>query len=487
MISVYGEWWIETRKHPPRNYEPPKHTVAGELSAEGMSGWTLETIGSLTAEPVWSYLTSRVVNEEDDLVTIRGTDSAGRSYSLLGCYDIQAITQSANIRDGVQRWGVGTIVQGQGIWVDPDSKVGEITISLRDLAAWATDVTASPFDIDTDAKVVKFCWERNKDESVAQDCEVELSHGFSWSSSDRRFVAAASAVLRVSDTLEIEDIADKWIHPVNELMSLLAMRPSFPVRIRACLADRLGQERPIEIDIRVPQPLERVDEEDAEEGIGQRQLEMLATRVALGKEGVTFETLIQGWFAARASDKLRVAFERLADSQAKPSGFRFDDSLLHACNSLESLESLHAASFEGRTSEDADTVDILTRLQEAVPDSHRTALSNRLRTTRNKSFPAKTDEIAQSCGDTGQALLEAYPDLVSDINNFRTRAAHATTEPRDVTGQVDVLIGAQWLLRHSLLQALGIATANCDAIILPNFTFKQHLRRLEARHASDTP
>lgn len=27
---------------------------------------------------------------------------------------------------------------------------------------------------------------------------------------------------------------------------------------------------------------------------------------------------------------------------------------------------------------------------------------------------------------------------------------------------------------------------DCDAIIIPNFTFKQHLRRLKARHATDT-
>lgn len=198
---------------------------------------------------------------------------------------------------------------------------------------------------------------------------------------------------------------------------------------------------------------------------------------------MTFEALLGGWFAVRDNDKLRVAFERLADSQAKTSGFSFDDSLLHACNGLESL---HAACFDGSVSEDADTKEILARLQDAVPDSHKDLLSNRLATTRNKSFVTKTDEIAQSCGDTGRAILEAYPNLVTDINKFRTRTAHAHTKPRDPTSQIHVLIGSQWLLRHSLLQALGIATAECDAIILPNFAFKSHLRRLEGHHASGT-
>ena len=479
---MYGEWWIEARKHPPKNYKPPKHTVAGELSADGMSGWTLETIGSLTAQPLWSYLTDHVVNAEDELVTIRGADSAGRSYSLLGCYDIQPIIQGASIRDGVQRWGVGAIVEGHGIWVDPDTQVGEIAVSFRDLAAWATDARNSPFDFDEEAKIVTVCWEGFRDAGVVQDCDVELSHGFSGSSSDRRFVAEASAVLKISDALGIQDIAEKWIRPVNELMSLLAMRLSYPVRIRAVLTEKFGREHPIEVEIRVPMPLDDVGEDDTEEGIVKRQLEMLATRLALMEASATFEGLMRGWFAIRSDDKLRVAFERLADSQAKPSGFWFDDSLLHACNALESL---HAAWFDGGVSEDADMIEILTELQDAVQGhSHEEALLNRLKTTRNKSFPAKMHEIVQGCEDTGRALLEAYPDLVADINKFRTRAAHASTEPRDVTGQIDVLIGAQWLLRHCLIQALGIPTAGCDAIVLPNFTFKQHLRRLEARHAS---
>ena len=129
---MYGEWWIETRERPPKKYKPPKHTVAGELLADGMSGWTLETIGSLTAESIWHHMGSRVVKTKDDLVTIRGTDNAGKSYTLLGCYDTQSIVQFSSIRDGVQRWAVGTIVEGNGIWVDPDSEVEEVAMSFRD-------------------------------------------------------------------------------------------------------------------------------------------------------------------------------------------------------------------------------------------------------------------------------------------------------------------------------------------------------------------
>ena len=480
---MYGEWWVETRKCPPENYRPPKHTVAGELLADGMSDWTLETIGTLTAEPIWQVMASRIVKTEDDLVSIRGTDNAGRSYSLLGCYDTQLTTQSSSIRGGVQRWAVNTIVEGHGIWVDPDSEVEEISISFRDLAAWATDVRNHPVAIDEDTQVISFHQTWSDEEGLIQECPVRLRHGYICSLSDSRFVADASASITISDTLKLQQVAEKWIRPINDLMSLFAMRPSFPMSIRAHLVGRLRRERPIEIDIRIPQPLDHVDKDDAEDRTVSRKSEMLATRVGLQEAGVTFEALLEGWFAVRDNDKLRVAFERLADSQAKTSGFSFDDSLLHVCNGLESL---HAASFDGSESVDAETKEILTRLQDSVPDSHKDLLSDRLATTRSKSFMAKAAEIAQSCGDTGRAILDAYPNLVADINKFRTRAAHANTKPRDPNGQIDVLIGSQWLLRHSLLQALGIATAACDAIILPNFTFENQLRRLEARHASGT-
>ena len=480
---MYGEWWIETRERPPKNYKPPKHTVAGKLLADGMSGWTLETIGSLTAESIRHHMGSRVVKTEDDLVTIRGTDNAGKSYSLLGCYDTQLTMQTSNIRDGVQRWAVSTIVEGNGIWVDPDSEVEEVAMSFRDLAAWATDIRNPPFDIDDEAQVVSFNWKWNDEEGLAQDCPVRLHHGFSWSYSDSRFLADASASIRISETLKLLQVADKWILPFNDLMSLLSMRPSYPVSIRAHLLERFGQQRPIEINIRIPQALDHLDEVDPEKSIGSRQLEMRATRAGLQEAGVTFEALLGGWFAVRDNDKLRVAFERLADSQTKTSGFSFDDSLLHACNGLESL---HAACFDGSLSEDADTKEILARLRDVLPDSRKDLLPNLLATTRNKSFMTKTDEIAQSCGDTGRAIQKAYPNMVADIKKFRNRAAHTNTKPRDTTGQIDVLIGIQWLLRHSLLQSLGIPTAECDAIILPNFVFKNNLRRLGDRHASGT-
>ncbi len=480
---MYGEWWIETRKRPPKNYTPPKHTVAGELQADGMFGWTLETIGSLTDESIWAHTASRVVKTEDDLVTIWGTDSTGKSYSLLGCYDTQSIIQSSSIRDGVQRWAVSTIVEGDGVWVDPDSEVEEATISFRDLAAWATDVRNPPFAFDEDTQVISFHWAWNEEKSLVRDRSVGLHHGFSWSHFDNRFEADAAASITISDTLKIQQVATKWTRPINDLMSLLAMRPSFPVSIRARLVEKLGRERPIEVKIRIPVALDRVDEDDAEKGIVSRQLEVLATRVGLQEVDVTFETLLGGWFAVREDNKLRVAFEHLADSQVKTSGFWFDDSLLHACNGLESL---HAARFDGSVSEDTAKRESLTQPQNAEPDSHKELLSNRQGTTRNKSFKTRVDEIAQSCGETGRAILEAYPDLVKDIRRFRNRAAHTSTEPRDATGQVDVLLGSQWLLRHSLLQALGIAKEDCDAIILPNFTFKRHLERLEARHASKT-
>lgn len=252
---MYGEWWIETRERPPKNYKPPRHTVAGDLLADGMSDWTLETIGSLTAESIWQRMGSRVVKTEDDLVTIRGTDNAGKLYSLLGCYDTQLTTQSSSIRDGVQRWAVSTIVEGNGIWVDPDLEVEEVTMSFRDLSAWATDVRNPPFDFDHDAQVVSFHWTWNDEDSLVHDCPVRLHHGFSWSQSDSRFVADASASIAISETLKLQQVAERWIRPINDLMSVLSMRPSFPMGIRAHLLKRFGRERPIEIDIRIPQAM----------------------------------------------------------------------------------------------------------------------------------------------------------------------------------------------------------------------------------------
>ena len=48
-----GQWWIEDRSDlPDGNYELPERTVAGTLNDSGDDKWSLDTIGSVSGQPL---------------------------------------------------------------------------------------------------------------------------------------------------------------------------------------------------------------------------------------------------------------------------------------------------------------------------------------------------------------------------------------------------------------------------------------------------
>lgn len=481
---MYGEWWIETRQRPPTPYTTPRHTVAGELAADGMHGWTLETIGTPTAGSIWMQMASRAVGSDDDLVTIWGADSSGKSFSLLGCYDIQSIWQSNAIHEGVQRWHVSAIAEGEGIWVDSETLIDQADLELRDLDAWTVDPRDPDMERDLEAESLTFSLSPKLESARAQDCAVELRHGRNWSVSTDTVQASANALLRIHDTLTFGEINDKWVRPLTELMSFLAMRPSFPTSIQARLTSHFGQERPIRVRVRLPQALDDIDLSTSTENIVSRQLEMLASRRVLQDLGVEFGDLLSNWFVLQSDSKLRAALMSLIDSQVKTEGFRFDDSLLYACNSLESM---HSSRFDGSVEEHDDIIGIVNRMRKQLSSQERKLLGDRLATVRRKSFSEKVTEIADGCGEAGARLIAAYPEFVTDINSLRNKIAHTTTRPRNVSGQLDVLMAAQWLLRHALLQSLGIPDSTCDRLVLNNNAFGMQMRRLESWHGAAAP
>lgn len=479
-VLMYGEWWIDTRKHPPKQYKPPRHTVAGELSADGTSDWTLETIGSLTAGSIFEHVASRVVGSEDDLVTIRGADNSGKSFSLLGCFDLQSIWHSNSIREGVQRWHVSTIAQGEGIWVDSETMIDQVNLELRDLDAWAVDPRDPDIERDFEANQLTFSLSPRIEPAPAQGGRIERCHGRSWNVSTETVEANANAVFKIHDTLRLDEINEKWVRPLTEMVSFFAMRPSFPTSISARLVERFGQEHPIYVNLRLPQELDGVDLSTNGDGVVARQLEMLATRRTLREQGIGLDDLLAGWFALQTDDKLSAALVSLNDSQARRRGFKFDDSLLYACNSLELF---HSSCFDGKVEEESRITAVVNRVRDGLSSRDRELLGERLATSRRKYFTEKVHEIARACGNVGDRLTTVFPTLATDINRLRNAVAHPTTRPRDVHEQIDVLIGAQWLARRALLQALRLPAATCDVIVLDNNAFGLQMQRLESWHS----
>ena len=211
---------------------------------------------------------------------------------------------------------------------------------------------------------------------------------------------------------------------------------------------------------------------------------MLATRKALASAGATWEALPPGFFDALGNDEFKTTLSLLIASQEKTEGFRFDDSLLYAFNAIESF---HRTRFDETVTEEPRVAKELKEMKQRVPRGLKAMINPRLAATRHKRMLEKIDDILGICGDVAADLSSARPDLASALHDARTASAHATTERMSARDQVDALVSTQWLLRHGLLQSLGIDPQACDQIIRQNFEFKDHRRALARRHSPGTP
>lgn len=480
---IYGEWWVDSRKRYPLPYVPPQHTAAGELFDEGFTGWRLETLGPLLRGPMHTFASNSGAAGASEPLTVWGTDRDGYFYSLLKAHHWQTLHQSPNVRGGVQTWPVGVIVKSRDDWVTPGDLVDQIDVCFQDLDAWASDPSELHADHDRDSKTVSISVETRSVTATVGEAEVEARWGRNVSSSIEQVSASPGALIRIVDTLPIGEIANRWSRPLSQLMSLLMMRTCVVDRIDARLARKSAAGHPEYVEARFPQPIDDDHRDRSESSIVKRQHGMLATRRALASAGATWEELLPGFFDALGNDEFKTTLSLLIASQEKTEGFRFDDSLLYAFNAVESF---HRTRFDGTVTEEPRVAKELKEMKQRVPRGLKAVINPRLAATRHKRMLEKIDDILEICGDVATDLSSARPDLASALHDARTASAHATTQRMSAQDQVDALVSTQWLLRHGLLQSLGVDRQACDQIIRHNFEFKDHIRALARRHSTGT-
>lgn len=476
---INGEWWVDNRKRYPRPYVPPRHTAAGELFDEGFTGWRLETLGPLLPGPIEPIASSGEARGPSEPLTIWGSDRDGYFYSLLGVRHSRTLHRSPSLYGGVQVWPVGAIVKSRDASVNPDDLVDQIDVYFSDLDAWASDPSELNAEHDWGSDRLSISTQTHLATASVAKAEVELRWGRDVSSSIERVSASPGALIRFCDTLPIRAVADKWCRPLSELMSLLTMRTSVVSRIEARLAGFSATDRRSYVDLRFPQPLDANHQFDSESSIVARQREMLATRKVLSSEGMAWDRLLPSYFVAIDDDEFKTTLSLLTASQEKTEGFRFDDSLLYGFNGVESL---HRTRFDGRVTEESQIAEVLRDLKRQVPTKFKATINPRLAISRRKWMREKLEDVLGICGRTASALQSACPDLVSVLSDARLAVAHARTEQLSVQAQVDALDSTQWMLRHGLLQALGLDTEACDNIIQPHLQFQHHLRELTKHH-----
>lgn len=476
---MYGEWWIDTREPIPDDETAPTHTVAGNLLGDGLSGWRLETIGSIGPGTIHDPFRTETNEFFRQPHTIHGCDSENKMYSLLGCAFANGRIQAPSVRGGLHYWRVGMIVTGTGVMITPDSEIDQIDIRISKLDAWAADAGLPDFVFDPDAQDLSLDLRTHERSTRIGDHELRVRWGRAWSANAANVTASSDAVVQVAGPLRLLEIDEAWVLPVARLISLLAAQPVHVTSIQARLAQRDEHGRAAYVDVRIPQPIDEQSMEEPEADIGAQQIKMLATRSALEDNDIDIEDLVVNSLAAHEDGNLRDALRHLVDSQAKTSGFKFDDSLLYGFNSFESYHgALHDASWDV-SSELAATYD---ELVSQAPAEHRETVKNRLNKKPPKSFQKLLDDVMSDCGQTADSILDAFPEVRKSLDRLRNSLAHTNQGSMTLTQRIDMLGTLHWIMRRALLQALGIPGDACDQLLDNSRGFQGHINTIRSRY-----
>lgn len=477
---MYGEWWIDTRRHPPRDLRPPRRTVAGNLLDEGLSGWRLETIGPIgpgTIDDPFGSDTNEFFRQPH---TIHGCDSANTMYSLLDCWLTNGQFQAPSVRGGLHYWRVGMIVQGTGIMVTPEVEIDRIDLRISPLGVWAFDARQSFIGHDADAGGESYAAQLQDVSARVRDCELQIL----WNpATGAHSNSGADAFVRIAGPLKLLEINEAWVLPVTRLVALLSAQTAYVTGIQARLRDRFGRKYPTYVEVRIPQPLDEQVLQEPKESASHQQIGMLAIRRALEDNSIDIGQLIVSYFTKQEDDDLRDALRHLIDSQAKTSGFKFDDSLLYGFNSFESY---HGALHDSNWEVSNDIAATYDNLVSSAPIEHREVVRNRLIKKPRKSFQMMLDNVMADCGEAAASIAEAFPEVSKSLDKLRNTIAHTNQGSMTLSQRIDLLGTLHWIMRRALLQAFGIPSNACDRLLAHNHGFKDHLWTIRSRYGTQS-
>lgn len=478
---MHGEWWIDTRKRTPADGRPPRRTAAGNLIDDGLSGWRLETIGTIGP----GYFHDPFDSKRDEFFrqshTIHGSDPENKMYSLLDCWFAGGNVQMPSVRGGLHNWRVGMIVTGTGVMITPEAEIDQIDIRIKHLDVWAADTRQPDFIHDSEAQSLTLPLETQVVSTQVGDCELQIRWGRATSADAAQITATADAVVRVEGPLRLLEINESWVQPAARLFALLTAKTTYVTRIQARLAKRDRHGRATYVEVRIPQALDERFLEEPTEDTGRQQLDMLTTRRSLEDGSVGLDELVGRYFEARRRDDLCEALDHLIDSQAKTSGFKFDDSLLYGFNSFESYHSaLHDTNWHVSDELAATYDDLVSQ----APTEHQETVRNRLNKKPLKSFQKMLDDVMADCGQTADSILEAFPQVPKSLEKLRNTIAHTNQGSMTLTQRIDMLGTLHWIMRRALLQAFGIPSDACDQLLGNSHALDYHINTIRSRYGS---
>ena len=341
--------------------------------------------------------------------------------------------------------------------------VDEITIEYQDLTAWAWERNERGMgpEFSEDGKVLSVPLAGKTEIAAPHDYQVRLLCGRRGTISDGPVTIRPFASLTIEDSLRIGEVAEKWVFPMGQLLSLLVLNHCGITSVMARISNEEAVEREKYVMLRFPQASVRTVDEESEPGPLGRQLDMLATRTVLEEKGLDLNALLSAFMDLKENSKLSDALFHFLDSQARAERGDVDEALRCLFNAFENL---HSACFEGTVEDSEELKTVLQELISKTPVEHRGEVSLRLGKKRPKPIKHMLQDLVDICGETASRVLTPRPGLAERAGAARNEIAHSNPMSASRWQRHLVLMDLQWLMRHAFLQQLGVQPSECDDI-----------------------
>ena len=441
----------------------PAERVAGQFTTTSDRSWSLELLGTVlqAGDPSLSDPNMAVPNFD----VIYGASSDQTCLSLFDTWR-SAFTLFGAIQDK-ETWHVGWYAEGNA-WLEPDDEVELIKIEYDLLSDWGwPHDTTGGYDHTDRAFHVPQAHHFTADTRGAR---LTLHLGWSQTLASHRYSAQAQSLIEIKDTIPLHDVSDKWVFPLQNLLSLLTLQyvdvekvTAGPANLDAQVGVHYNMYKPSDLDERSGQDL--------------HPIKMLATRRYLAECGIDLESLLNNYFCLIDNADHGQALWFMKESDLCLIDKTADASLL---NAFRALERYHCAAIDGTAISETEHAARVATIVKGTPPEHQQWVRNQISGANKKGLRRQLHEVLENASSTEAKIVDAWPGFFDSIVELRSKVAHGIPATGGDAGlrYLAVATGLRWILRHVYLKELGLSDHHATETISNCLRFEQEVRLL---------
>ena len=436
--SVFGVWWLPST---------PEHKVGGEMKLGTYGDRQLRLSGSIHPPPPGEKI-SHGPREE---LLIYGISQNNRRYSLMAAQRHE--TSFDYEMDGAigERWTF-TYHASSNRHIEPTTEVERVEVSFSTLPVWCHNQDS-----------FSMIWGSRQGVTAPKTLEystsvrgADVTFYDTWQTSMIPSLCSIrhSPGVRIQINTTIEKIYSDWVWPLQQLFGFLTSEyaPVADLRVRTADNDEW-------IDL-VPEVVTPVDS-SKQPSLHDMLHDMFASKARLDHYAIDISELLKNWMLL--ADEQPYLLETINILGVRR--YFYDDALLVFL--FRTLELYHVSNLEGERFSETEYERRVKDILDGTRTELRSWLKGILKYQNRKSQRTKLKELLKQCYGVGDAIVERFPEFVSETVDLRNSTVHG--RQLNTTNQSHsrkVCWYLEWITYRLILAELDIPSETADEIVI---------------------